>query len=104
MQVWRLCRDETPLKVLDQDIKESCNYSEVIKCIQIGLICVQQNPDDRPTMAKVVSYLSSPLAELPCAAEPTNSMHNNRIMQAGESSSGSTFSVNEMSMSNFMPR
>ena len=103
MQAWRQWRDETPLKILDQDIKESCDHSEVIRCIQIGLLCVQEKPDHRPTMAKVVSYLSSPLAELPFPGEPTNSMHSG-IVVAGESSSASVFSVNEMSMSKFIPR
>ena len=36
-----------------------------------GLLCVQQNPDTRPTMAIVVSYLSSHSIELPIPQEPT---------------------------------
>lgn len=100
LQAWRQWRDQTPLKILDQDIRESCNDSEVMKCIQIGLLCVQEKPDDRPTMARVVSYFSSPVAELPFPGEPINSMHNQILqkMVAGESSSGSTFSADEMSM------
>ncbi|XP_029129661.1 uncharacterized protein LOC109813299 [Cajanus cajan] len=94
---WRQWRDETPLKILDQDIEESSNHNEVVKCIQIGLLCVQDKPSDRPTMAKVVSYLSNPLVELPYPGEPTNTMHKKILkkMVAGEVSSSSTF-VNEM--------
>ncbi|XP_061353839.1 cysteine-rich receptor-like protein kinase 10 [Gastrolobium bilobum] len=105
--VWRQWRDQTPLNILHEGIKESCNHSEVIKCIHIGLLCVQEKPDHRPTMARVVSYLCSPLVELPSPGEPVNSMHNNGIVQklvADESSSGSTFSVKEMSLSKFIPR
>ena len=80
MQAWRQWRSETPLEILDKDIKESSNHSEVIKCIQIALLCVQEKPDDRPTMARVVSYLNSPLTELPLPGEPTNSIHN-QILQ-----------------------
>ncbi|KAL2324334.1 hypothetical protein Fmac_023392 [Flemingia macrophylla] len=96
---WRLWRDETPLKILDQDIEESSNHDEVVKCIQIGLLCVQDKPVDRPTMARVVSYLNNPLAELPYPGEPTNT-HQKILkkMVAGEVSSSSTF-ANEMSSS-----
>ncbi|RHN82118.1 putative protein kinase RLK-Pelle-DLSV family [Medicago truncatula] len=90
--------DQTPLELIDQDIKESCNHSEVVKCIQIGLLCVQEKPDDRPTTATVVSYLTSPSAELPFPGEPTKSMHSEILqkMVAGELSSASFSTVNEM--------
>lgn len=35
--------DQTPLSILDQNIKEDYIKSEVIKCIQIGLLCVQHD-------------------------------------------------------------
>ncbi|XP_019452497.1 PREDICTED: cysteine-rich receptor-like protein kinase 10 [Lupinus angustifolius] len=98
---WKQWRDETPLKILDQDIKECCNDSEVIKCIQIGLLCVQDRPDDRPTMAKIVSYFSSTHSEveLPFPGEPINSMHNQILQKivVDDSSSGSK-QLNELSM------
>lgn len=106
MQAWRQWRDKTPLEILEQGVRESCNHSEVIKCIQIGLLCVQEKPDDRPTMTKVVSYLSSPLIELPFPEEPKNYKHSGTAqkMVAGESTSGSVLSMNEMSVSISIPR
>ncbi|OIW05330.1 hypothetical protein TanjilG_28795 [Lupinus angustifolius] len=99
---WRQWRDETPIQILDEDIRESCNESEVIKCIQIGLLCVQDKADDRPTMGKVISYFSNSdsEAELPFPGEPINSMHNQilqKTVAAGESSSGS-IQLTELSM------
>ncbi|KAK7308809.1 hypothetical protein RJT34_05058 [Clitoria ternatea] len=67
---WNNWRDEKPLEILDPDLKESLSHSEVIKCIHIGLLCVQQNPDDRPTMERVVSYLSTISVEPPLPREP----------------------------------
>ncbi|KAG2569086.1 hypothetical protein PVAP13_7NG389050 [Panicum virgatum] len=32
---------------------------ELERCVQIGLLCVQQSPDDRPTMSAVVAMLNS---------------------------------------------
>ncbi|XP_020204531.1 cysteine-rich receptor-like protein kinase 7 isoform X2 [Cajanus cajan] len=110
--VWRQWRDETQLCILDSIIQENYSKNEVIKCIQIGLLCVQQNPDDRPTMVAVVSYLSSHLIELPSPQEPAFFLHGrmNPKLSGQESSSshsinGSTpFSNNDMSISQFLPR
>ncbi|GJN26315.1 hypothetical protein PR202_gb14238 [Eleusine coracana subsp. coracana] len=32
---------------------------ELEKCVQVGLLCVQQSPDDRPTMSIVVTMLNN---------------------------------------------
>ncbi|XP_047154512.1 cysteine-rich receptor-like protein kinase 10 [Vigna umbellata] len=103
---WDQWRDRTPLNILDKNIKESCNHSEVIKCIQIGLLCVQEKPHDRPTMTQVVSYLSSSLSELPFPEKPINSNQSGLVqkMLVGGSSSGSAQTINEMSVSIFIPR
>ncbi|KAK2458427.1 cysteine-rich receptor protein kinase [Trifolium repens] len=100
-RAWRQWRDQTPLELIDQDIRESCNHNEAVKCIQIGLLCVQDKPDDRPSMANVVSYLTSPSAELPVPGEPTKSPRSGILQMAvaGELSSASISTVNEMSSS-----
>ncbi|KAK2441585.1 G-type lectin S-receptor serine/threonine-protein kinase [Trifolium repens] len=56
---WRLWKEGTPLKLIDDYIKESCIESEVLRCIQIGLLCLQHDPDDRPSMTSVILMLSS---------------------------------------------
>jgi len=97
---------------LDPNIKENYSETEVLKCIQIGLLCVQQNPDDRPTMEIVVLYLSSDSIELPNPQEPAffirGRMDPTEIAQSSSSqaiNSSALFSNNEMSMSTtFLPR
>ncbi|KAL5731103.1 hypothetical protein ACHQM5_003862 [Ranunculus cassubicifolius] len=49
---------------------ESLTIPEVLKCIKVGLLCVQKFPEDRPTMATVLSMLDSDGATLPCPKEP----------------------------------
>ncbi|KAG4394973.1 hypothetical protein AAZX31_20G127200 [Glycine max] len=96
---WEQWMDEAPLNIFDQSIKaEFCDHSEVVKCIQIGLLCVQEKPDDRPKMAQVISYLNSSITELPLPKKPINSRQSGIVQKiaVGESSSGSTPSINEM--------
>ncbi|KAL1296194.1 cysteine-rich receptor-like protein kinase 25 isoform X2 [Arachis hypogaea] len=112
--VWKQWRDGTPLSILDPKIKEDYNQVEVIKCIQIGLLCVQENPNSRPTMGTIVSYLNNHSLDLPSPQEPAFFLHDSGIMDpktvAQESSSSqsgkssTTFSINEMSISKFHPR
>jgi hypothetical protein len=54
-----LWKEGTPLKLIDDYIKESCIESEALRCIQIGLLCLQHHPDDRPSMTSVILMLSS---------------------------------------------
>ncbi|KAL2330474.1 hypothetical protein Fmac_018055 [Flemingia macrophylla] len=108
--VWSHWRDETPLNALDPKLKENYSEIEVIKCIQIGLLCVQENPDVRPTMVTIVSYLSSHLIELPSPNEPTFHLYHRMDptvpygSSSRQSTNNSTLSINEMSISRSYPR
>lgn len=42
----------------------------MIRCIHIGLLCVQENVANRPTMASVVMMLSSSSLTLPIPSKP----------------------------------
>lgn len=58
------------MELLDSNIGGPYSPEEVIKCTHIGLLCVQEDPNDRPTMATVVFYLNSPSINLPPPREP----------------------------------
>ncbi|RZB75857.1 G-type lectin S-receptor-like serine/threonine-protein kinase [Glycine soja] len=55
---WRLWTEERALELLDGVLRERFTPSEVIRCIQVGLLCVQQRPKDRPDMSSVVLMLN----------------------------------------------
>ena len=75
---------------------ESCWTSEIVRCIHIGLLCVQENPQDRPTMSNVVALLGSELIALPKPKHPAFSV--DKFIQIDK------FSVNEASISSIVPR
>ncbi|KAI9127943.1 hypothetical protein K1719_000936 [Acacia pycnantha] len=102
--VWKQWNVGTPLQILDPFLMESCSQTEARKCVQIGLLCVQQNPEDRPTMAEIVSYLSNLSIDLPSPREPAFFMHSNPTMladlsldQTHQSSTSKSASSNEAS-------
>ncbi|CAJ2678385.1 unnamed protein product [Trifolium pratense] len=66
---WKLWKDGNALELIDSSIDNSYSHSEVLRCIQVGLLCVQERAEDRPTMSSVVLMLSSETATI---AEPKN--------------------------------
>ncbi|EOA17881.1 hypothetical protein CARUB_v10006289mg [Capsella rubella] len=57
--VWRLWNNESLLELVDAAMEENYDRNEVIRCIHIGLLCVQENPADRPTMSTVFHMLTN---------------------------------------------
>ncbi|PRQ44981.1 putative protein kinase RLK-Pelle-DLSV family [Rosa chinensis] len=56
---WKLWNEGRALELVDEVFGDSYSSSEVITCVHVGLLCVQDNAMDRPTMADVASILSS---------------------------------------------
>ncbi|CAL5409644.1 unnamed protein product [Camellia sinensis] len=56
---WKLWKDERPLEMMDPTLEGSYSRNEVTRCIHIGLLCVQEDPNTRPSMATVFLMLNS---------------------------------------------
>ncbi|KAJ9563229.1 hypothetical protein OSB04_008389 [Centaurea solstitialis] len=54
---WRLYKEEKTLELVDASLDGST--SEVLRSIHVALLCVQNNPDNRPIMSTVIMMLSS---------------------------------------------
>ncbi|KAF6159065.1 hypothetical protein GIB67_032682 [Kingdonia uniflora] len=95
---WKLWNDGQALEVMEKLKEDSLPVSEVLRCIQVGLLCVQQCPEDRPTMPSVVLMLGSKSAILPHPKQP--GFYNERCLVEGGSSSEKKFcSSNEITIS-----
>ena len=53
--------------------------SILLRFINIGLLCVQECPTDRPTMSDVISMISNEHAPLPTPKQPAFSIGQNMI-------------------------
>ncbi|XP_017216799.1 G-type lectin S-receptor-like serine/threonine-protein kinase At4g27290 [Daucus carota subsp. sativus] len=56
---WKSYNEDMLLDIIDEVILDSSDQMEVFRVIQIGLLCVQEDPVDRPVMSQVVLMLSS---------------------------------------------
>ncbi|KAH7544252.1 hypothetical protein JRO89_XS15G0136200 [Xanthoceras sorbifolium] len=67
---WLLWNDERALEVMDICLEDSFIESQVLRCIQVGLLCVQMFPEDRPEMSSVVFMLANEGLVLPEPRQP----------------------------------
>nr|BAC80024.1 putative receptor protein kinase [Oryza sativa Japonica Group]BAD30704.1 putative receptor protein kinase [Oryza sativa Japonica Group] len=72
---WRLWREGNALALLDEAVAGGgggggYSRSEVLRCVQVGLLCVQERPEDRPHMAAVFMMLGNLSAVVPQPRHP----------------------------------
>ncbi|KAM4092586.1 hypothetical protein ACB094_06G051400 [Castanea mollissima] len=54
---WKLWKEGKPLELIDTCLKDSCILLEIVRCLRISFLCLQQRPEDRPNMSSVVMML-----------------------------------------------
>ncbi|KAK9117607.1 hypothetical protein Sjap_016554 [Stephania japonica] len=59
VKAWRLWNEDNALGSVDANVKDSLIISEVLRCIHVGLLRVQQGTEDRPSMAYAIFMLGS---------------------------------------------
>ncbi|KAE8647666.1 putative receptor-like protein kinase At4g00960 [Cucumis sativus] len=91
---WKNWKAGTSKNVIDSSLSVGSNV-EMLKCIHIGLLCVQENAADRPTMATIVLMLSSMSLSLPVPSEPAFFMHSNFDESTTQSKTNQWLEMNE---------
>ncbi|WCJ42949.1 G-type lectin S-receptor-like serine/threonine-protein kinase At1g11410 [Euphorbia peplus] len=101
--VWKLWGQDRVMDIVDSSMEGKYHPHEVLRCIQIGLLCVQENAMDRPTMSEVILMLTSEKAISP-PKEPAFiyricSSNNSVEVRKRDSSS-----INDVTITNFLAR
>ncbi|KAH6791928.1 hypothetical protein C2S52_002405 [Perilla frutescens var. hirtella] len=68
---WKLWNEENPLNLVDNLLGDSFSVDEALRCIQVGLLTTQRDPNCRPEMPSVLKILEGdePQAELKVAQQ-----------------------------------
>ena len=98
MQAWRLFTEGKCYEIVYVPIRDTINSSMVLRSIHVGLLCVQQSPDDRPSMSSVVLMLSSESA-LPQPKMPGFFIERKMLGEGSSSTSYKPCSINEVTIS-----
>ena len=95
-QVWDLWREDNSMKIVDPLLDETYLANEVSRCIQIGLLCVQEQAIDRPTMSTVVFMLGND-TPLPSPKQPAFILKGT-YSSTDRSTSAASNSINEITL------
>ncbi|KAI3743284.1 hypothetical protein L1987_60990 [Smallanthus sonchifolius] len=68
--VWNLWKQDKALTIVDSSLGGSFDAREVLLCIHVGILCVQELATDRPTMTDVAFMLSNHETMLPSPNRP----------------------------------
>ncbi|XP_030516150.2 cysteine-rich receptor-like protein kinase 44 isoform X3 [Rhodamnia argentea] len=105
--VWKSWRDGTISNIIDSSLT-SVSSTEIARCIHIGLLCVQENMANRPTMASVLLMLNSHSVTLQVPSRPAFFIHRGAESDMSSthdySSRVSRVSKNEVSLTEPCPR
>ncbi|CAN1220405.1 G-type lectin S-receptor-like serine/threonine-protein kinase At4g03230 [Linum perenne] len=93
--VWECWKEEKVMEVMDQSLSETCVANEFLRCVNVALLCVQEDSNDRPTMASVVSMLGSETASLPRPKEPAFSTKRQNSQQNSSTTGSSSVATME---------
>uniref|UniRef100_A0ACD5X1N3 Uncharacterized protein n=1 Tax=Avena sativa TaxID=4498 RepID=A0ACD5X1N3_AVESA len=108
--VWDHWQKETPLETMDPSLDRKNTETEVLKCIHLGLLCLQENPADRPTMLDVLVMLHGDASSFSEPSKPAftfayGDLSSDAVSRdLGSRRAEDVPSVNGMSISEFPPR
>ncbi|CAN6452121.1 unnamed protein product [Victoria cruziana] len=71
---WRLWSGGNASDFVDPTLRNGGSINEMERCIQIGLLCIQEDPATRPTMSSVVVMLGNCSLALPLPQPPAYSL------------------------------
>nr|KYP40812.1 Cysteine-rich receptor-like protein kinase 10 [Cajanus cajan] len=95
--IWDLWREGKTMEIVDEFLGDSCCDQEVQRCIQIGLLCVQDYAVDRPSMSAVVFMLGND-STLPAPKQPAFIFKKTNYESSNPSTSEGLYSVNDVSI------
>ncbi|XP_059661521.1 cysteine-rich receptor-like protein kinase 15 isoform X2 [Cornus florida] len=98
---WQLWNEGRGLELMDPLLMDSCCPDEFLRCMHIGLLCVQEDSYERPTMSYVVVMLKSETVTLAPPERPAFSV--GRFSDHYEANDN-ICSVNCLTISDITPR
>ncbi|CAL0309446.1 unnamed protein product [Lupinus luteus] len=97
--VWRKWKEGNALELIDSSIGDSYSPSEALRCIHIGLLCVQERAEDRPKMPSVILMLNSETTSMPVPRNPGFSVGRNPAeTNSSSSKQDESWSVNQVTV------
>ncbi|KAJ0256803.1 PAN/Apple domain-containing protein [Hirschfeldia incana] len=93
---WESWCETKGVSIVDEALRDSYSLKEVMRCVHIALLCVQDHPKDRPTISQIVYMLSNDHdVRVPIQPTFTNVLNCNQRLPPSDY----VFSINEATQS-----
>ncbi|KAB2071662.1 hypothetical protein ES319_A08G237900v1 [Gossypium barbadense] len=93
---WKLWIEDNILALADTElVSKQCCHQELLRCIHVGLLCVQEQANNRPSMSMVISMLNSEITDLLSPTQPAFT-----AAFYGESLPNNKWSINDVTITN----
>ncbi|CAJ1958133.1 unnamed protein product [Sphenostylis stenocarpa] len=92
------------LDLLDPTLREPFTQEEALRCIHVGLLCVEECASDRPNISEIIPMLTSEIATFPLPRKPAFYRGRKLVEEDSSSIDNETHSVNGLTISNIGER
>lgn len=75
---------------MDPSLRGSYEEDQYMKCFKVGLLCVQEDPSERPTMSSIITMLDSESATVPTPQQPAFVLRRGSVVASSSSSKPET--------------
>lgn len=92
------------ISLVDPSISGAPFQAETVRCMHVGLLCVQQLAKDRPNMSTVISMLVRDIMDLPNPKQPGFIQRQTASDTGSYQMSEQTSSTNDVTVTALSPR
>ena len=104
LQAYELWKDNRGVEFTDPSLDDSSSPCKLMRCMQVALLCVQENPLDGPSMLEVFSMLKSDTMAIATPKRPAFSVKHDDNMGSSSTSRPEIYSFNDAQLSELEPR
>jgi hypothetical protein len=100
-----LWKEDEGMELIDPSLDDSSSSCKLMRCLQVALLCVQENPVDRPTMLEVYSMLKNDVGpNIATPQKPAFSAKSDKNVGSTSTSQQRSCSVTDTTISEIIPR
>ncbi|XP_031280410.1 cysteine-rich receptor-like protein kinase 7 isoform X2 [Pistacia vera] len=92
------------MEFIDPSLDDSSSSCKIMRCMQVALLCVQENPVERPSMLEVFSMLKTETMAIPTPKKPAFSVNRDENIGSSSTSRQEVYSFNDSQLSELEPR
>ncbi|GAY56730.1 hypothetical protein CUMW_174130 [Citrus unshiu] len=97
-------KDSKGKEFIDPSLDDSSSPCKLLNCMQVALLCVQENPEDRPSMLEVSSMLKDDSMAIAAPKRPAFSAKGDENAETSSTSRQEIYSFNDPELSQLEPR